>query len=321
MCSSTACVFSEGGWGPCEPHASAPIFGYIAGWLGSFAMSAFTLISGYLFCYIKCENGGYKKYLPFIINKVKRLLVPYVFISIVYVVPIHIYFFGVDDVINAFVLGEAPEHLWFLLMLFWVFVLFAPMADFIYKHSILGGTVICAFLCVSMVLPNFYQIATALRYSAFFYIGFFLYKNDLISGLLDKIPAVVYIVMDLILYALNIYISKDNGMMFKLLNIGLNLVLNIFGAVAAFIVLQKFVATYLAGNMFLSFLSKHSMTVYLVHQPIIFFTIELLNGAVSPVVIVMMSFILSLGLSIAFSLLISKTKITRFLVGHKCKSF
>ncbi len=305
-----------GGWGPSEPKASAPIFGCAAEWIGSFAMATFTLISGYLFCYIKHEKCGYKKYFSLIANKAKRLLVPYAFVSVLYVIPVHIYFFSTDNIVSDFVLGENPEYLWFLLMLFGVFALFAPLANFIYKHPFFGGVVVCVFFCASMVLPNYYQIATALRYSMFFYIGFILYRYDRLSILLDKIPILLYITVDLILYVMTILIN-GNGMAFKLFDIGLGFLLNIFGAVAAFVILQKVVAKYLSNNRILTFFAKHSMTIYLIHQPIIFFTIKLLNGVVSPIIVVATSFILSLGLSTVFSLLLFKTKIIRFLIGCK----
>jgi len=305
-----------GGWGPCEPKTPAPVYGYIAEWLGSFAVAAFTLISGYLFCYIKYEKGGYEKYLPLILNKAKRLLVPYVFISAIYVIPIHILLFGTEDLLVSFALGQAPEHLWFLLMLFGVFALFALITDFMYRHPVWGGVIICVLVCASMVLPNYFQIATALRYSAFFYIGFILFKSDRVSNLLFRIPSVIYIVVDLLFFAATKVIRGD-GMIFKLLGIGLTFLLNIFGAVSAFIVLQKLFEKHLSDNRGLAFFAKHSMTIYLMHQPIIFLTIKFLNETMPPTVIVILSFVLSLGLSTAFSVLMYKTKVTRFLIGCK----
>ena len=80
-------IYAGGSWGPCTRATDAPILGYIAEWMNSFHIYAFTLISGYIFYYIKYENGGYQKYLPFLKNKALRLLVPYMFAAAVCVAP------------------------------------------------------------------------------------------------------------------------------------------------------------------------------------------------------------------------------------------
>lgn len=51
-------VYAEGTWGPYAPMQDAPILGYISDWLNSFHVYAFTLISGYIFSFIKYERGG-----------------------------------------------------------------------------------------------------------------------------------------------------------------------------------------------------------------------------------------------------------------------
>ena len=94
-------IFMVGGvWGPYPPVNEAPVLGYISEWLNSFHIYAFTLISGYIFCYIKYERGGYQKYFSFIINKTKRLLVPYLFSSVVWVAPVYAFYFGADGLLK-----------------------------------------------------------------------------------------------------------------------------------------------------------------------------------------------------------------------------
>lgn len=46
------------GWFNQEPYDPAPLLGEIAAWLNSFHIYAFTLVSGYIFCYVSFERGG-----------------------------------------------------------------------------------------------------------------------------------------------------------------------------------------------------------------------------------------------------------------------
>jgi fucose 4-O-acetylase-like acetyltransferase len=101
---------------------TAQPLGVLSSWLNTFHIYGFTLVSGYLFYALKYEKGKYEKYLPFIANKCKRLLLPYVFVSLVWAIPFGVFFFryGAMDILKQYALGTAPSQLWFLLMLFGV---------------------------------------------------------------------------------------------------------------------------------------------------------------------------------------------------------
>lgn len=150
-------IYDDGGWSPYENIDESWIAGILASWTGTFHVYAFTLVSGYIFYYIKYEKGGYQKYLPFLYNKAKRLLVPYVFIAAVWVVPVYSYFFGTGELIDKFLLGKSPSQLWFLFMLFWVFAIFWWMSDFANHKPLLTFVLVCAIYCVGYLL----QVITA----------------------------------------------------------------------------------------------------------------------------------------------------------------
>lgn len=124
LCHSVA--FYGGNWFTAlEPVQSNRFLGLLSSWLGTFHVQAFTLISGYIFYYLKKESGKYSDCKAFIINKVRRLLIPYVAISIIWIIPIgYLYYrYTFNDIIQYFILGQSPAQLWFLLMLFNVFVI------------------------------------------------------------------------------------------------------------------------------------------------------------------------------------------------------
>ncbi len=106
-------LFWTGTWFVEEPTYAAPLLATVAQWMNTFHIHTFTLVSGYLFYYLKIEKGKYDKFLPFVVNKVKRLLVPYVFIALAWAIPFGVYFFSysISDIIIKFGLGISPNQL------------------------------------------------------------------------------------------------------------------------------------------------------------------------------------------------------------------
>ena len=171
-------VFWHGDWFTNNPSRSSVLLFYLSQWLNSFHIYAFTLVSGYLFYYLKYEQKKYQKFLPFVVNKAKRLLIPYVFIAVIWVIPIQSLFFDYSmlDLFNKYVLAKSPSQLWFLFMLFNVFVIFWFLSDFFERHSAWGILIVLAFWGLSVVggkiIPNYFMIWTACGYIPLFWIGF-----------------------------------------------------------------------------------------------------------------------------------------------------
>lgn len=315
-------VFWGGSWFTADPAQSAAPLKAAAEWMNSFHIYAFALVSGYLFYYLKCECGKYSRFLPFIANKAKRLLIPYLFVLAVWVVPIQYAFFryGLTDFFRRFVLGENPNQLWFLLMLFWVFVIFWLLASFFDKHLFLGVLVALAFYGVGFfaqsALPNILQIPRACLYVPFFYIGFILRKCG--TALVHKIPLAAWLAADILLFIGYRYLSSQRGTIFTVLRLPASLLLYAVGAVLAFTALSKLgtLVSYRSSKIY-GFFSSVSMPVYLLHQQLIYLPIYLLNGILNPYGIAAINFVFSLALSLVLSALLMKFKATRFLIGEK----
>ena len=142
-------VFWNGTWFKVEPviYKSKGLT-LLSQWLNSFHIYGFTLISGYLFYYLKYEVGRYNNFKLFFKKKIKRLLVPYVFAAFVWVIPFSIILFGdgIKEIIYKFILACNPSQLWFLLMLFWVFIIFWPLGSFFRRHELAGGLFVSPFM-------------------------------------------------------------------------------------------------------------------------------------------------------------------------------
>ena len=317
-------LFWGGNWFTETPVFEAKPLGYVAQWLTSFHIYAFTLISGYLFYCLKFEKGKYGPFIPFVRNKAKRLLIPYCFTTVLWVIPIScIYYPEFCDwrtLIHKFLLGISPSQLWFLLMLFFVFVIAWCLSSLWKKHDFLSIVITFAFCGVGIlgakVLPNVYQIWTACKYLILFLIGFKIRQHG--SALLMKIPSLVWLAADLLFFWLERCIPDTGSPIGQILKLGISFCVNIFGAVMAFVVLQK-IASKISykNNKTIALLTKTSMAVYLFHQQVIYVFLDVLNGLINPYLHAGITFVGAVGVSVLLASLLMKCKATRFLIGEK----
>lgn len=314
--------FWTGEWFTKNPVFLAPPLGLVSSYLGSFHIYGFTLVSGYLFYYLKYEQGKYAHYIPFLKQKAKRLLVPFVFVAAVWVIPVSYLFFpfNLGEFVNKYILGTAPGQLWFLLMLFGVFTLFYPLSCYLKEHQLVGAVVVIGIYGVGLVgktvLPNVFQLFTACMYLPIFWFGFKLRQWG--SRWINRIPTVLWVMTHIILFALLQYISPFRGVIFTLVRMGLTFVLHTVGALMAFSVLQKIAdKTHWRDSKIFSLISKLSFPVYLFHQQVLYILIYFLNGLLNPYAHVAVNFISALGISLTLSAILTKCRITRFLLGEK----
>ena len=76
------CFFWGGGWFTGTPVYNSDILREFELCLHYFHVQAFTLVAAYLYCYLRYERGKYAEFVPFCKNKLQRLIVPYVFVSV-----------------------------------------------------------------------------------------------------------------------------------------------------------------------------------------------------------------------------------------------
>ena len=314
-------LFWSGDWFTGKPMFEAKPMIYVADWLNSFHIYGFTLISGYLFYYVRFEREGYARFIPFVMNKAKRLLIPYIFVAVFWVIPISSVFFhySAEDLIYKYVLGTSPSQLWFLLMLFGVFTIFWPLSQFLKRHSIVGIGIILGLYGLGLIggkfFPNIFMVWTACMNSSVFYVGFKIRQEG--SNVIRKIPSVIWILLDVLIFAVCELLSKERDVIFKILSLGGAFVLHIVGSIMAFVVLQNLAEQHNWSNSYFNFFSERSMPVYLLHQQIIYFFIWWLNGLINSYLNAAINFAGSLTLSLILATVLMKFKTTRFLIGEK----
>jgi len=167
-----------------------------------------------------------------------------------------------------------------------------------------------------MVLPNVFQVFRACTYIPLFWLGFKVRQYG--SSVLRKIPILVWLVADVLLFAVIQCLSSFDGIIFKLMNLGFEFVLHIVGALMAFVILQKIAdKVKWKENKVFGFLSKNSMPVYLFHQQVIYIFVTWLNGLVNPYLHAGINFVGAMAVSLLISTILMKFKWTRMLIGEK----
>ena len=243
-------------------------------------------ISGSIYYYCRVKRG---KYTSLIINKFKRLIIPFLFIGILYSIPIK-YIIGMADGniasnIKSFMLGLNTGHLWYLLMLFNTLILFYLYEKFVLnkKYLIILNLIIFVILYISSgFFINIFQINRVIRYSIFFYLGyeFFRSKDKLILKLeklktkyiLITIPILVVISLALILVSKMKLSSIILSKLFSLIDIVIAIVCITICYLIVYLINNRIKNTVIKDNIdkLINIIGKYSFNIYLLHEPIIF---------------------------------------------------
>ena len=282
---------------PVVPLINCPPLAIFCTWLNSFHIYAFTLVSGYIYAFIRFEKGGYTKYKAFIKNKAKRLLIPFVFCLLCWSIPIRIILLHPEQkiLVDWSLLGENPEQLWFLLMLFWIFLMVYPFSSII-NHSNIGAVIIAAgfyFLGTvgSHFIPNYYRIWTGFYFMPYFILGIKVRQTGL------HIHLVIQVAFHIILFIASNYMRSLDGVFYKIVGKGTDFCLHLISALMAFSLLQLIAekVKWKNSNMFM-LLASCSMPMYLFHEQIAHITMVAFNG-MNPYMHASLNFIISAGIS------------------------
>lgn len=322
-----ACFFWGGTWfSSITPIYSCPPLSYLAEWLGTFHIYAFVLISGYIFYYLKFESSNFKynNIRLFVLNKVKRLIVPYISISILWIIPLS-FFFGVfneqTNVIKKFLFGHQPSQLWFLLMLFFVFLFSYVLSNYWKQKGLFSFVIVLVVYGIGFVgnilVGSWFQFFPACLYVVFFFLGFKIRQLSIFQLTLLRIPIGVYFVVDVILFVLIVLLRQHSFPMKQAVLVFAEFGLHIWGAVGAFIVLCKLIQRFKVIENVAQRMQRYSMSIYLLHQQIVYAVIIVANGYIGAYGHALLNFVVSMALSIAVSKILLNFKWTRFIMGEK----
>ena len=162
---------------------------------------------------------------------------------------------------------------------------------------------------------NVFQVSTAIKYAGYYYLGAYLYKKKIenkwripISGF----GSIVLFVIDKI-----IEMNTPSSILVRSFGLILAYMCSYMGVVFVYCIV-KMITEKLSNvkkSKIWKGLKEKSFGVYLFHQQIIYLTIIPLNGKVTPIVQVMISFVCAVGVASIITVTLKRFKLTRILYG------
>lgn len=293
-----------------ETEQKSIIFKWVSLYVNSIHMVIFVFVSGVVYAYCKLKKGYYKHYYNLIKDKVKRLLIPYFCIGLLFKIPIDIFLgiyrgkINISNIIKDLILGINSGHLWFLMMLFILFLVYFCIEKFILKLNVIFSIALVFILQVfSIYASDIFTIKRVLLYCVFFHMGYIVYVNrmfvlDKIS-ILNKKKVIIYTFIIIILLILIRGKISNNSFIEKVIHLIINDIIGILGILQMYSVVA-IIKKIKDLQKFLNVINRYNFNIYLLHEPIIFIILSIVINY-NPVLVVSFSFIGSIIFSIIFT--------------------
>ena len=314
-----------GGWVFTSP-VNSPIYGLIASYVYTFHVPMLVFVSGSIYYYCRINKGKYNSLKSLIINKFKRLIIPFLFIGILYSIPIkYIIVMTEGNIINnikSFILGLNTGHLWYLLMLFNIFILFYLYESFILnkKYSIVLNLILFSILYISSgFFTNIFQINRAIQYSIFFYLGYeFFRSKDRLILKLEKLKSKSILIMTHILIAISLVLILVSKMklsiimlskFFSLINVVIAMICITICYLIVYLIINRMKNIILKEKVdkLINIIGRYSFNIYLLHEPIIFIILYFIaRKYINPTILVTICLSISVFGSILISIIYNK---------------
>lgn len=287
-----------------------PFMEWITDYIYMFHMPAFVASSGAIYYFGKRIRGKYKDQALFIKGKIQRLLIPYFFFLIFIMLPTRIYI-GIegsiiDFFIKFFFLMIGPHHLWYIIMIFNVYIVFNWFEEKIYRNSFLKVFIVFVLLnFLGGFIPNVFQLGNTLKYLFYFFLGYSFqrYKKQIkIPKSNNVIPLFVLFILSLISFSC-IRWSMNN------LNEVILYIFQLAGALIGISMLyclsEYFSSLSFVNHRIIKRISMDSFGIYLFHQGIIYLIVFwsrdwLINPYLFTLLLFIMTIVLSIGFTAAF---------------------
>jgi len=311
-------VFTNNWFTPVNKEVQINWCSKLAEIINLFIMPVFIFCSGYLFYYLRYKKGKYRTPSKDIKKRFNRLIVPYIFTSILWVIPISYIFYKWDiiKIIDKFVLGRQPSQLWFLLALFWIYIFFYYMSDRLKTNNItlcimiLGTVALNYFL--NKIQFNFWQINLAVQYSLYFYFGGYVLKNE--RKFKTEMKSIIYIIIFILsLTCLGYIISKHNNEIAKIANIYLKVLIQMSIVYMLYIIFKVKKESKILN--YINKINEYSFGIYLFHQQIIYILTFYMFGRLNVALEIFLTFAISIILAYIIQKILKKNKITKFIFG------
>ena len=264
-------------------------------YISTISMPLFVFISGFLFSYLRNNLKKYPNFQILVSKKIARLLRPYIILAPIYIL-IFVDINSILDFINP--LWKGAGHLWFLLMIFLVFILFYPLEKYFKKkpYECFFLIILCFFLYPGFSIIGLSPLSKVFHYLPFFYLGYFFHFKS--KKIIEKIENKLWVIILIhtILFITSILAPKliTNGILKTLFNAYINLPLGIMSVSILFLIFTKSKKLKTMGHsLIVKKLNQTSYYIYLLHQPILLFIFQIKFLQTLPPLLVILSALIS----------------------------
>ena len=238
----------------------------LAAIMAALALPIFFFVSGFLNAYNYVEKGKYRAWPLFVANKFKRLILPTVIWTVIYLMILP-FRYPLTEVLTGI------QHLWFLPVLFSVFILVRLITPWLVRERTAqaDAAIACAIVIACYLLYLVYRrceihdslfIGRVLTYLGYFVVGMMAYKHRL--ALRNKVLEAVLVLFLLACHAacLTVFVSLAHGLV------------NIFVTIGICVFALDLLSAIKFGNhsriySVFNGLDRNGMDIYLIHQVLI----------------------------------------------------
>ena len=311
-------------WGIFTPAVSSDAFNILKQYIDTFQMPLFVFIAGFLYYRAVNEKGRYTKLSDLVKEKAYRLLIPYIVISLFYLVPIR-YAVEYDGYINnsflnvlihKIILMRDAGNLWFLGMLFGVFVITWIIENKTKFNALTKAVLYVFFYFVWVLIPQYLQIHNILHYLVFFYLGGLAYRYRYKLDLKIPVIAVIFAI-SVICYIGYLYFDAQHGVIYSVCENAAMLFASLNGILFLFALSLKLGKTKITDKKIVNDIDKNSYGIYLFHEAVIYVVYYFLGKqSIPPVLFVAVNFILGLSAALVITLMLRRCNLG-FVIGEK----
>lgn len=315
-------IWMPGGWFIVRPGRQNIVLSSAAQWLNLIHIYVFTFASGYIYSVMRFERKHYPSLRSFLVKKINRLIVPYVFVSIIWIIPFDVLFYrsSFNDIIYKYFLAYSPSQLWYVVMLFGIFVIVYMSGDVFYNincSKILFIFVVFELLyaLIGRYISLPFQILAVIKFLPYFVWGMngrIIDKviND--NGYLRLNTMIILLhIASFIVYILN----YGNVFWAKIMNLIAANICSATGIIIVFIIYNKIKNSKLLLSRSFKELKVNSFQMYLFHQQVIWCIIYEFYDKIPLFIVVLMSFVLSFSVSLILSKMLKKNKYIKSFLG------
>lgn len=290
-----------------KPQVSSDLMVRVKEIIYSFHMPLFIFVSGCVFAYqleIKKRQIGFASLFK---TKFRRLMIPYYVFGFCWVLPVMV-ILGFRDplhyAIDGIILALDPRHLWFVMSLFGIFLLFYSFRSLCLKINFPFWIILVIGFCLYILpvdYPVFFQIKNIMTYFIWFALGYFF--------ILHKKVSIYIIIIALLIIAVNL-IFRD-----VIPSVLTKFSYAVMGISIAYLV--SIMTCKISKTKLYRLISHNSFGIYLFHAMIIYIVAYIFRAyTIHPFLLSIIMFFGSLILSILFTVLCRKVGWGR-IIGEK----